>query len=127
MGGTAGQDPNSSFFAPPAQGPGATEVVQQLQGIVIQITALVKAINTRAIYGTFTMPAAASLVIPQATIKSNSVVVLSPTNASAATLMGSAKALYYTISAGTSFTVLTASGANAAGTETFSYEIRTPT
>ncbi len=118
---------NGGFFQPTAQGPGATEVVQQLQGIVSQITALVKAINSRAIYGNFTMPAAATNTIAQATIKSNSQVVLTPINASAATLMGSAKCLYVTVSAGTSFTVSTANGASAAGTEQFLYEIRTPT
>lgn len=121
-------DPGSmGFFGPPAQGPGATEVVQQLQGIVKQLTALVSAINSRALYGTFTMPAAATLTIAQTTIKSNSVIVLTPTNSSAATLQGSSKSLYYTISAGTSFTVHTADSSSAAGTETFSYTILTPT
>jgi hypothetical protein len=117
----------NSFFQPPAQGPGATEVVQQLQGIVRQLTALVSSINGRAVFGTFTMPAAATFTINQTSIKSNSVIQLNPTNASAATLQGSAKSLYTTISAGTSFTVNTADGAAAVGTETFSYSILTPT
>jgi hypothetical protein len=43
-------------------------------------------------------------------------------------LQGSAKALYISaIVAGTSFTVATASAANAAGTETFNYTINSPT
>lgn len=121
--------PQGSFLQqqPPPQAAGVTDVVAQLQGIVRQLTALVQAINGRNLFGTFTMPAASSLTINQTTIKSNSVVTLTPTNASAATLMGSAKALYYTISAGTSFTVFTANAASAAGTETFSYVIETPT
>ena len=110
-----------------ASASGISDIVTQLQGIVRQLTQLVKAINGRAIYGTFTMPTAASFTIVQPGIKSNSTVTLTPTDASAGTLMGSAKALYYTIIAGTSFTVFTASGGNAAGTETFSYVINTPT
>jgi hypothetical protein len=120
----------SGFQAPwqaPTQSAGATDVVTQLQGIVRQLTALVQAISGRMVFGTFTMPVANTLTIVQPGIKSNSVVSITPTNASAATLMGSAKALFPTIIAGTSFTVTTASGGNAAGTETFSYTINTPT
>jgi hypothetical protein len=104
-----------------------TDVVTQLQGIISQLRSLVVAISGRVASGSFTMPAAASLTIVQPGIKANSVIILTPTNAAAATLQGSAKALYYTVIAGTSFTVLTASAANAAGTETFSYLITTPT
>lgn len=109
------------------QSAGVTDVVTQLQGIVRQLTALVKAINSRELYGSFTMPAASSLTITNPAIKGNSFITLMPTNADAATLMGSAKSLYYTIIAGTSFTVTTADAANALGTETFLYMINTPT
>lgn len=118
---------NSPNNQPPPQAAGVTDVVTQLQGIVRQLTALVQAINGRAIFGTFTMPAAATATITQPGVKATSVVILTPTNASAATLMGASTSLYYTITAGASFTVSTASGANAAGTETFSYVVQTPT
>ena len=118
---------NQAFWQPPTQSAGTTDLVTQLQGIVRQLTNLVQAINGRNIYGTFTMPAANTLTIQNTGVKANSVIILTPTNASAATLMGAATALYYTISAGTSFTVNTASGGSAAGTEQFSFVIETPT
>jgi len=98
--------------------------------------ALVTAINSLAgvfqnvwprVTGTFTMPAAATLTVTQPAIKATSVVMLSPTNASAATLMGGTKSLYVSaIVAGTSFTVVTANATNAIGTEQFSYAIFSP-
>jgi hypothetical protein len=111
------------------QSAGVTDVVTQLQGIVSQLTALVKAINGRNIYGSFTMPNASSLTITQTGIKSNSTITLTPLNAAAGTIMGSAVSLYISsIVAGTSFTVATASG-GAAGSSTgqFAYTILTPT
>jgi parallel beta-helix repeat protein len=74
--------------------------------------------------GTFTLGAAATLVVSNANVVSTSKIALTPTNASAATLQGSAKCLYVSsISAGVSFTVATASAAAAAGTETFLYTV----
>ena len=122
-----GGGPGAPWAQSGAGSMGVSDVVIQLQGIVSQLTALVKAFKGRPTYGTFTLAAAASTTITQPAVQSNSEISLSPTNAAAATLQGSAKALYYTITAGTSFTVLTASGGNAAGTETFSYIINTPT
>ena len=120
-------DTSQSGWQPPTQSAGVTDVVTQLQGIVRQLTALVKAINGRVTSGTFTLAAAASTTITQPAVQALSTITLNPTNAAAGTLQGSAKALYYTIIPGTSFTVHTASGGNAAGTETFSYTIQTPT
>ena len=109
----------------PSAGP--QDVVIQLKAIVQQLTHLVNAINGRVTFGTFTMPAAATLTIVQPAVLGNSVIQLTPTNASAAALQGSAKSLYISaIVAGTSFTVSTASG-NAAGTEVFAYTINSPT
>jgi hypothetical protein len=106
---------------------GVSDVVIQLQGIVSQLTALVKVFKGRPIYGTFTLSAAPSTAIIQPAVQSNSEISWTPTNAAAATLQGSAKALYISvILAGTSFTVTTGSGGNAAGTETFSYVVNTP-
>lgn len=72
--------------------------------------------------GSFTLAAAATTVVNNANVTALCKIILVPTNAAAATLMGSNKALYIsTRTAGTSFTVATASAAAAAGTETFDY------
>lgn len=121
-----GTNPNSGFFAPPAQGPGATEVVQQLQGIVRQLTALVAAINNRFVTGTFTLAATATNTITQPGVKAASVITFSPTNAAAANLLRTDGLYISAITAGTSFAVTTGTG-TPAGTETFSYIVQTPT
>ena len=78
-------------------------------------------------FGSFTLAAAATKVVTNTSVQANSIITLMPTNAAAGTLMGSAKSLYVSsITAGTSFTVATASAANAAGTEQFSYAIFNP-
>jgi parallel beta-helix repeat protein len=75
--------------------------------------------------GTFTLGAAVTTAVSENRIATASAkIILTPTNAAAATLMGSAKCLY--ISAVTwdvGFTVATANAVAAAGTETFSYEV----
>ena len=77
--------------------------------------------------GTFTLAAAATTTVTQPEVQSNSIIVPLPTNSAAATLMGSNKSLYVSAkTAGTSFTVATASGVAAAGTEQFQYYIITP-
>lgn len=91
-----------------------------------QFLQLLQALFPRT-FGTFTMPAAVTITVTQPAVSANSLVVPLPTNASAATLMGSAKHLYPSaIVAGTSFTFATGSGVAAAGTETFAYFILTP-
>jgi hypothetical protein len=126
--------------APPSQpgppGGGFMDVITQLQGLIRQITALVTTIATvnttignvlPRVLGTFTLAAAASTVVAQPQAQANSSIRLTPTDASAATLMGSAKSLYLaSISPGVSFTVSTANGTNAAGTETFQYALYNP-
>lgn len=72
--------------------------------------------------GSFTLAAAATLVVPQAMVTATSFIFLQPTNAAAATLQGSNEHLYISAkSAGVSFTVATAAGTAATGGETFSY------
>ena len=72
----------------------------------------------------FTMAAANTKTVSNIFVTATSQIRLEPTNAAAATLMGSAKSLYISAkTAGTSFVVTTADGNNAAGTETFNYEI----
>ena len=106
---------------------GATDIVTQLQGIVRQLSAWVQAFKGRAAFGNFTMGAAATTVISQPVVASNSIITLTPTNADAGTLMGSAKSLYISAkTTGVSFTVATANGVVAAGGETFDYSISTP-
>lgn len=78
--------------------------------------------------GTFAMPAAASSVIANTAVKTTpaSTILLTPANAAAATLAGSAKNLYAAPAdfvAGVSFTVRTANATAAAGTEIFHYQV----
>lgn len=75
--------------------------------------------------GTFTMAAAATKVVTDANVTTTSVITLTATNAAAGTLMGSNECLYVTPAAG-SFTVSTAAGTAAAGTETFAYLVFNP-
>lgn len=76
-------------------------------------------------FGTFTLSAASTKVVTDANVTTASIITLMPTNASAGTLMGSAKSLYVTTAAG-QFTVTTASGVAASGGEAFSYTVQTP-
>lgn len=81
-------------------------------------------LGSDSLYGTIALSAAATKVVNNNNTCTATVVRLTPTNASAATLMGSTKSLYVsTRSVGTSFTVATADGTAAAGTETFAYEM----
>jgi len=105
------------------------QIVNALAALNKNISALVLAINTvfPRPTGSFTLAAAATTTVTEPATKANSLVLLMPTNAAAATLMGSAKALYVSArTAGASFAVATASGAAAAGTETFSYVVVNP-
>ena len=72
--------------------------------------------------GSFTMDAAASKAVTDSNVTSSSIILLMPTNAAAGTLMGSNESLYITPASG-SFTVATAAGTAAAGTETFNYAV----
>jgi hypothetical protein len=96
------------------------------QGIARQIGALVQAFTGRFVGGTFTLTAATTTVVAQTAVKANSVLALTPTNATAALTQRSA-GLYHSANAvGASFSVSTQSG-TAFGTETFEYILFTPT
>lgn len=102
------------------------QTTAQVAAFNTQLTALIAAIlavfPTAIFTGSFTLGAAATTVVNNGHVLSSSIIIPFPTNASAATLMGSAKSLYISAkSAGVSFTVATASAGAAAGTETFSY------
>lgn len=106
---------------------GGTDVSTKLQGIIQQIGALIQSIENQPTLGTFTMAAGATLAVAEPDVVSGSNIQLQPLNASAATLMGSSKSLYISAkTAGSGFTVATADGTNAAGTEQFSYIVNSP-
>lgn len=118
------QRPNNQ---PPQDGL-ASLAIKTLQDMVVAINGWTQAfINVwPRTTGTFTLAVAATTTVPQPAIRATSVVQLSPTNALAATLMGSSKALYVSaITPGTGFTVATADGTNATA-GTFSYAIFSP-
>lgn len=79
-----------------------------------------------ALWGSFTMDAAASKAIANTNARSTLRVILYPTNAAAVALQVGTNALYFdgTVSAGVSFTLKTGAAGSAAGTETFEYELR---
>jgi len=108
---------------------GIGDLVQVAQGIsqtLGKINQQLQALS-RLSTGTFTMAAAATKVIADTSVTANSVITLTPTNAAAGTLQQSTETLYISaISPGVSFTVATADGGAAAGTETFQYLIYTP-
>ena len=112
----------------PGQGTaGVTDGVTQLNLIARQIGLLVAAFKGRSTFGSFTMAAAATTTVLQPAVQANSAIMLTATNASAGTLVGSAKSPYISsISPGVSFTVATANAVAATGTETFQYTVNTP-
>jgi hypothetical protein len=119
------------------QGDGAMDT-SQLTAIAINgaslvenISKLIQTLSTilpfSGTFGSFTCSAAASTTVPQPAAAANSFIVLMPTNAAAGTLMGSTRSLYVSArTAGTSFTVTSASGVAASGTEAFSYILINP-
>jgi hypothetical protein len=113
--------------SPSGQGTaGGTDTITALQGIIRQLAAWVKAFQGRITQGAFTMAASATTTVAQTAVQSKSNITLTPANAAAATLVGSAKSPYISsVSPGTSFTVATANGGNAVGTEIFDYQITT--
>ena len=99
---------------------------QNLSAAIVQLNATLGLVLPR-VFGSFTLAAAATTTVTNSKVAANSIIVLMPTNAAAGTLMGSAKSLYISArSAGVSFTVATAAGTNAAGSETFDYQIINP-
>ena len=117
-----------SMMGPLGQGSSSsTDIVTALQGITRQLTAWVQAFKGRNIFGSFTLAAANTTVVAQPAVQANSFVTFTPTNASAATLQGSPKAVFLlSISPGVSFSLETANAASATGLETFSYKLESP-
>lgn len=115
-------------YQPPGQGTaGVTDAVTQLNLIARQLGLWVLAFTGRNTFGSFTMAAAPTTTVAQPAVKANSFISWSPTNAAAGTLLGSAKSPYLSsISPGISFTIATANGVAAAGTESMMYRIESP-
>lgn len=77
--------------------------------------------------GTFTMTATTTLAVANTNIAANSIVSLTPTNASAGTMQGSSKHLYIqSVTSGVGFTVATADATNGTAGATFSYNAINP-
>ena len=74
--------------------------------------------------GTFTAAANTATVVTNIKVTASSIIFVFPTNVAGGTLMGSSKSYYISgRSVGANFTVTTADGVAAAGTETFNYII----
>lgn len=119
--------PTLDFNAP--SGASLTDLATNGKNLNLNISALISAIQSifPRVSGTFTLAAAATTTVTQTAITATSIIVFTPTSASAGTLQGSVKCLYLSArTAGASFTVATASGGNAAGTETFQYFVVNP-
>jgi hypothetical protein len=105
-------------------------VVSQLSTANANMLALIATLKAifPQIFGTFTLAASPTTTVTQPGVQANSVIPTpTPTNAAAAQLMGSAKALYISsLTPGVGFTVATGDGAAAAGTETFQYVVFNP-
>lgn len=105
------------------------DLVSNLKNGVTNLGQLIIALQSvfPRVAGSFTLTAAATTTVTQAAIAANSLVFVMAANAPAASLMGSAKSLYVSaLTPGASFAVTTASGAAAAGTETFFYFVISP-
>lgn len=96
-----------------------------LQGIARNIGQWVTAFNGRIVGGTFTLAAATTTVVAQPAVKANSIVTLTPTNATAALTQRTSGIYHSANSVGASFSVSTQSG-SASGAETFEYLVFTP-
>ena len=109
---------------------GNDDGITALRAIVLNLSALVDAFSglqdASGTVGSFTFAAAASVVVPNVKIATGSLVFLMPQNAAAGTLVGSVESPYVAPAdyvPGVSFTVRTAAGTAAAGTEVFAYRV----
>lgn len=90
----------------------------------VNISHALNTVGNSPLTGSFTLSAAATTTVLNDNVYSDCRITLTPTNAAAAALMGSAKCLYISAKTSkTSFAVTTGDGVAAAGTETFDYQI----
>lgn len=105
----------------------AVQAINNLATVFADSIALLSAAITAIHFGSFTCGAAATTVVADVNVLANSVILLMPTNAAAGTLQGSVESLYISArTVGVGFTVATAAGTAAGGTETFEYIIVNP-
>jgi len=101
-------------------------ILSKVDGINKNLAALVKATANafvgNAAQGQVTLSAAATTTVTNSVSQVGSFIILTPLNASAATLQGGATALYV-VPANGSFKLKTANGSNAAGTEIIGFII----
>lgn len=78
--------------------------------------------------GSITLSGSASTTVSEPAVRANSIINWNiPTNAAAATIMGSAKSLYLSAqNSGANFVLRTANSGTTAGTETFTYWLWNP-
>jgi hypothetical protein len=101
------------------------DMLAQANGINANLAQLVSVMNTRfalgAYTGSFTLGAVVTTTITLAAATTTSKIFITPTNAAAATLQGSAKCLYVSSKTNGTFAVSTANGVAAAGGELFDF------
>lgn len=102
-------------------------LVSTLKGIVTNLSNLNLTIQTviPRISGSFTLSAATTTIITQASIAANSIVLLTPTNATAALIVRSNGLFHSSNTPGASFTLSTQLNSAVAG-GTFEYVVITP-
>jgi hypothetical protein len=103
------------------------DINSNLKNAVTNIGALTNAINAAfpRITGSFTLAAATTTVVVQPATAANSIVILTPTNGTAALTERTSGLFQSANTPGASFSISTQNGA-AAGTETFSYIMVNP-
>lgn len=110
--------------------PTITNIVTQLSAGNQNMSRLIQTLGNLADYsiGTISWAASSSVTVSDPNVTATSYISWVPTSASAATLMANATNPYLSArTTATSFTLTTANGGAAAGTETFSYILLNPT
>ncbi len=101
------------------------DVNSTLQGIARQMGAWVAAFNGRLVSGAFTLSGGTTTVVSQSGVTASSIIVFSPTNATAALTQRSGGLYLSAKTAASTFSVSTQSGTSF-GTETFNYTLFNP-
>ena len=103
----------------------ADDINSTLQGIARQLGAWVAAFNGRLVSGSFTLTGGTTTVVSQSNVTANSIIVFSPTNATAALTQRSGGLYISARTAASTFSISTQSGTTL-GTETYNYVLFNP-